>query len=274
MEGAFDLNTRIFLSLNSKLPYGDKSPRMEFFEAAFKGDLRRLREMASGKDAKAKARLADVCVGGQGPLQAAARMGRLDVVDCMVKELGFDINVGSSETGVTALHAAALDGKLDTVRYLLDNGADPNKKDEPGEVPLHCAAKYGTPLVATLHATSDGLAESIALKCVKLLVEAHADVNSVDPDTPLVVATTHGLTDCIKYPLKAGANPNIPKKCVEKYGRTTKLKLKLDGEKAVERKDYLSASKLYGEEYKGACDAFLAGLKLDPTNADMERMFR
>lgn len=59
-------------------------------------------EMASGKDAKAKARLADVCVGGQGPLQAAARMGRLDVVDCMVKELGFDINVGSSETGTCA----------------------------------------------------------------------------------------------------------------------------------------------------------------------------
>ena len=51
-----------------------------------------------------------------------------------------------SVSGVTALHAAALDGKLDTVRYLLDNGADPNKKDEPGEVPLHCAAKYGTPL--------------------------------------------------------------------------------------------------------------------------------
>jgi ankyrin repeat protein len=46
-------------------------------------------------------------------------------------------------SGVTALHAAALDGKLDTVRYLLNNGADPNKKDQPGEVPLHCAAKYG-----------------------------------------------------------------------------------------------------------------------------------
>ncbi|CAL4926677.1 unnamed protein product [Urochloa decumbens] len=437
MEGAFDLNTRIFLSLNSQLPYGDKSPQMDFFDAAFKGDLRRLREMASGKDAKGKARLADVCVGGQGPLQAAARMGRLDVVKCMVEELGFDINVGSSETGVTALHAAALDGKLDTVRYLLDNGADPNKKDEPGEVPLHCAAKYGhdevtklllsrgasvdvayfhgtplhiaavygkanvmkillehradpnkvsealgTPLVATLNATSDGLAESIALKCVKLLVKARANVNSVDPDTPLVVATTHGLTDCITYLLKAGANPNIPKKCcgampieiaaghgrrkdvemlfpstspiqnipewtvdgilahakskhskpkVEKYGKTRKLKLKLDGDKAVGRKDYLTASKLYTEaieldpndstlysnrslcylqigeankalhdantcikmrpewlkgyyrkgvalmllkEYKEACDAFLAGLKLEPANAEMERMFR
>lgn len=57
--------------------------------------------MASGKDAKAKAQLADVCVGGQGPLQAAARL--LDVVKCMVKELGLDINVGSSETGMCAL---------------------------------------------------------------------------------------------------------------------------------------------------------------------------
>ncbi|KAF8681807.1 hypothetical protein HU200_045246 [Digitaria exilis] len=28
------------------------------------------------------------------------------------------------------------------------------------------------------------------------------------------------------------------------------------------------------KEYKEACDAFLAGLKLDPTNADMERIFR
>lgn len=60
-------------------------------------------EMARGKDAEGKARLVDVCVGGQGPLQAAVRMGRLDVVKCMVKELGFDINLGSSDTGTCAL---------------------------------------------------------------------------------------------------------------------------------------------------------------------------
>jgi hypothetical protein len=47
MEGAFDLNTRIFLSLNSRLPYGDKSPQMDFFDAAFKGDLRRIRGKCS-----------------------------------------------------------------------------------------------------------------------------------------------------------------------------------------------------------------------------------
>jgi hypothetical protein len=43
MEGAFDLNMRIAMCLNHQLPYGDKSPEMEFFEAAFNGDLDRLR---------------------------------------------------------------------------------------------------------------------------------------------------------------------------------------------------------------------------------------
>lgn len=40
--------------------------------------------------------------------------------------------------------------------------------------------------------------------------QAGADVNSANPSTPLVVATMKGLTDCIKYLLEAGAEPNIP----------------------------------------------------------------
>ncbi|CAN6292043.1 unnamed protein product [Urochloa humidicola] len=473
MEGAFDFKMRAMLCLNRNLPYGTTGPDMEFFEAAFEGDIPRLKELVSGKDAKEKARLADVSFAGLGALQAAARLGRLDVVRYLVEDLGFDVDSGSAEMGLTALCSAALDGKLDTVRYLLDRGADPNKKDELGEVALHCAAKYGrtevaklilsrgavvdiaysdgsplhiaafygkinimkvllehhadpnlvselgTPLTATLYATTEGLEESISLKCVKLLVEAGAGVNSNDPNSPLVVATIHGLTDCIEYLLKAGANANIPHNCcgampieiaashgrrkdvemlfpftspiqsvstwtvdgiiahvkskrskhskhkvgqydkstkvkltidgdkavgrkdcnatsklyskVEHCDKSTKDKLKLDGDKAVGRKDYLAASKLYGQaieldptdatlysnrsfcflqmgestkalsdakscikmrpewikgyyrkgatlmllkEYKEACDAFLAGLKMDPANADMERMFR
>ncbi|KAL6893649.1 hypothetical protein ACP4OV_007747 [Aristida adscensionis] len=230
MGDGFDLNTRVFLALKSKLPYGDTSPRMDFFEAAVTGDLRRLREMASGKDPEEMARLASACVGTQGPLQAAARAGKIDVVRYMVEELGFDINGGSADLGVTALSAAALGGQLDTVSYLLDNGADPNKKDDSGSVPLHCAAKYGHDEVARL-LLSRGASVDIAYfhgtplhiaaangkaSVIRVLLEHHADpnagadVNSTDPDTPLVVATTHGLTDCIKYLLKAGADPNIP----------------------------------------------------------------
>jgi hypothetical protein len=44
--------------------------------------------------------------------------------------------------------------------------------------------------------------------------QAGADVNSANPDTPLVVATEYGLADCIKYLLEAGANPNISDKQV------------------------------------------------------------
>lgn len=99
-------------------------------------------ELASGKDAEERAWLADVCIQGLGPLQVAARLGRVDVCRCMVEELGFDIDVGS-EIGVTALAAASLDGQMAVVRYLLDHGADPNKKDDVGCVALHCAAKFG-----------------------------------------------------------------------------------------------------------------------------------
>jgi ankyrin repeat protein len=35
-------------------------------------------------------------------------------------------------------------------------------------------------------------------------------VNCTIPESPLVIATTHGLIDCVKYLLKAGADPNIP----------------------------------------------------------------
>lgn len=123
-------------------------------------------------------------------------------------------------------------GHDETARLLLSRGASVDISFFNG-TPLHIAAVYGkdwchesfvgapcrseqgseilgTPLVAALHASSQGLPESISLKCVKLLVKAGADVNSTNPDTPLVVATTYGLTDCIKYLLKAGADPNIP----------------------------------------------------------------
>lgn len=69
-------------------------------------------------------------------------MGKLDAVRCMVEELGFDVNAGS-QAGVTALAAAAADGRMHVMRYLLGKGADPNKTANSGHSPLHHAAKHG-----------------------------------------------------------------------------------------------------------------------------------
>jgi ankyrin repeat protein len=50
-----------------------------------------------------------------------------------------------------------------------------------------------------------------------MCLQAGADINSANQDTPLVMATKYGLADCIKYLLDAGANPNIPDKQVNFY---------------------------------------------------------
>lgn len=47
----------------------------------------------------------------------------------------------------TALHRACLVGRVDTVKLLLDSGADPNARNNFDETPLHYACKRGLPPV-------------------------------------------------------------------------------------------------------------------------------
>jgi ankyrin repeat protein len=63
----------------------------------------------------------------------------------------------------------------------------------------------------------------ILINCINCIVhkflyhaylQAGADVNPTKTVTPLVIAATYGLIDCVKYLLKAGADPNIPRSCV------------------------------------------------------------
>lgn len=43
-----------------------------------------------------------------------------------------------------------------------------------------------------------------------LYAQAGADLNSRNPQTPLVIATIKGLEECVEYLLGAGADANIP----------------------------------------------------------------
>lgn len=58
-----------------------------------------------------------------------------------------------------------------------------------------------SPLLIAINASS--------VKCVKLLVEAGADVND-GLVTPSAWAADKGLTACLKCLLEAGADPNVP----------------------------------------------------------------
>jgi ankyrin repeat protein len=71
---------------------------------------------------------------GYTPLMNAAMLGRVDVVRSLI-DFGADIQK-QGQFGYTALHAAAQNGHLDVVQALVKYGASVNCKNEDGDIPL------------------------------------------------------------------------------------------------------------------------------------------
>ncbi|CAM0875476.1 unnamed protein product [Alopecurus aequalis] len=208
---------------------------------------------------------------GTAALHEAVALGHDEITQLLLAK---GANVDEPSDHGTPLVAAAAHGKFSTMKILLEHHADPNK----------VSWKFGTPLTTTLYATPDRMDESTCLKCLKLLVEAGADVKCTNPEAPLAIATTNGLTKCAEYLLEVATNVNVPvkhdtdvktgdddrkarlKSNGAKAGQWDaskfytddgrKARLKSSGAKAVEGKDYVAASKFYTE-----------AIKLDPADA-------
>lgn len=134
-------------------------------------------------------------VGGYTVLMAAAYGGDVNTVKWLV-EHGADVKA-RSEAGCTALHGAALSGNPAMVKLLLDRAADPNVRyQEPDSI-----GDFQTPL---LNAAWHGHAQ-----CVKLLLEHGADVNihgGPFARSPLLCAATTGSDETVRLLLANGAN--------------------------------------------------------------------
>jgi ankyrin repeat protein len=74
-------------------------------------------------------------------LEYWASLGRLDRV-AEVLEANPDVNVCGIE-GYTALHAAAENGHLKVIQFLIGRGASLNPRVESGETPLDLATQAG-----------------------------------------------------------------------------------------------------------------------------------
>jgi len=110
------------------------------------------------------------------------------------KELGkgvFNVNLADS-SGDTLLCTAAMMGDPDTVRLLLDHGADVNLKDSHDGTPLHHASGRGH------------------VSVVRLLLEKGALVDTFDQydSTPLYYACYNGHWETAQVLLEYGADPN------------------------------------------------------------------
>ena len=90
--------------------------------------------------------------------------------------------------GMTGLYFASLKGKVDVVKFYLQNGANVNAKSKRGSAPLHCAVISDCPEV------------------VRILLTAGANVNETDAtdSTPLHFAGSS--EEICTMLLKAGAN--------------------------------------------------------------------
>ncbi len=96
-----------------------------------------------------------------------------------------------SATGETPLMIAALKGRIELARRLIERGAEVNK---PGWTPLHYAATFPGP---------------VAPDMTRLMLEHHAYIDAESPNgsTPLMMAAQYGNTTVVKLLLEEGADP-------------------------------------------------------------------
>lgn len=95
--------------------------------------------------------------------------------------------------GETLLHLAAIKGDVEAVKELLDQGADPNLKDNAGWTPLHEACNLGHLAVVEVLASSGAL----------------LNTPGYENDSPLHDAVRNGHPAIVKLLLQLGASQNV-----------------------------------------------------------------
>lgn len=148
----------------------ERGAPVSFGEACALGDQARVRELLAGNPAALRSRTAD----GFPPLGLAIFFGHGALARWLIEQ-GADVNAPAENAArVAPLHAAAAARDRETMRLLLERGADANAKQQGDFTPLHGAASRGDVEMAKLlleHGadrgarTADGLTPAeVALK--------------------------------------------------------------------------------------------------------------
>ena len=158
---------------------------------------------------------------GCASIQTAAREGNLSHIKTLVA-LGVKVDSRHPFTVETPLIEAARNGRVEVVKFLIENGADINLQGEAWYAPLHCAAQNGHVKVVKillengaevdrfsnkpLHRT----AEIGNIEIAEILLAYGADINTEKGRgfTPLHVAAGWGQAEMVRYLLVRGANVN------------------------------------------------------------------
>ncbi|KAL6845292.1 hypothetical protein ACP4OV_024787 [Aristida adscensionis] len=201
--------------------------RSGLLQAAYDGDLRSFKRLAAKLD-KGRGRLRETVgavtvegygvTSGAGPLHLAAGNGKMEMCAYLVEGLRLDVDAFHQESRTPLIHAMYGE-KLDTFKYLLDHGANPDKVNKDGFAPLHSAVGLGhcefvkllfargaypdpvnccgTPLHIAATEGEDGT--------MKILLDNKADYNKmVNGLTPLYFAVNVASVKCVKLLVEKG----------------------------------------------------------------------
>jgi ankyrin repeat protein len=131
---------------------------------------------------------------------------RVDAVRFLLRH-GAQVNAGQKHF-LTPLHLAAQVGCPEVARILLKCGAHIDLRDNRGRVPLHLVPNSMSNSRMDKYERND---EGRRSTVVRLLLEHHADVNSLDDfhQTPLYFAAFYGRPQIARLLLDQGAKANI-----------------------------------------------------------------
>lgn len=164
----------------------------------------------------------------------AADAGDIPAMEKLL-EKGVHIDTRNS-AGETAMRIASKNNDLNTTRFLLDKGANPNIADATGRSPLSRAAGEGF---------------NALLKLLLTAPDIYVDVQKKDGDTALRLAVIHNQTESVRLLLEAGANPNIQNEngntpliraAAQGYTEITKLLLEHGANPHIRNNDLMTAS--------------------------------
>jgi ankyrin repeat protein len=130
---------------------------------------------------------------GWPPLIFAAEKGHLTTVQALLSAPDIDIDAQISN-GVTALYLAALNGKDEFVKALINKGANVNVRTNDGWTPLVSAAEKG-------HLTT--------VQALLGAPDIDIDAQNVSGATALIFAAMHGHLTTLQRLIEKGANVNI-----------------------------------------------------------------